>query len=720
MAAVTSSLIVSLIDHVTAPARAVSSAIIQITEQQTRVSRHLNDMRGKMFDAAAVGYTLQKALSAPIKSATEFETKLVDISQKIDAPLSGLKQLGSEIRQVGEQTNQSSGQMADAMDILVGMGAEKSDALTLLPAIGRAATAYGAEISDLANAGYSSLTNLKVPADQFSKALDAMAQAGKDGAFELKDMAQYFPTLGAAYEALGQKGVPAVADLAAALQVARKATGDSSTAANNIVNVLQKIRAPQTIKAFSNLGVDLEASLKSATQKGMTPLEAIADITSKTLKGDLSHIGDIFQDLQVQNGLRPLIQNIQEYKKIRADAGSAAGVVDKDFAERMQTAAAIQDRFNNSLENTKIALGNSLLPAFSNILDAITPYLRTLRQITDAHPRLTAALIGTTGALVGLRVAAIASRYGMAWMWSGALGAASLGMRGLGRAAIIVTAPVRGLRAAWAGMRTVMIGMLGAGAIGRAGESFRALLNPIRLVSSALRVLRVALIGTGIGAALVALAAAGIWIYNNWHGLTVLFEGFGSAFSKALGPAAGVLSPLIDGIKSVWTWINNLLGPLKTSDAQWKSWGETLGTVVGGAVSKVITLISSLFGWMGSLYEKAKAFAGLGSGGAAAPGPAAVAGARAAGGDVAAGLTYLVGERGPELVTFPKSGVVTPAGPTAAALSGGGRDGGSNTFNVTINAKSGQSPMDIARAVEQALSRKLTGKYSAAFTDGVI
>ncbi|NKC48103.1 phage tail tape measure protein [Ochrobactrum anthropi ATCC 49188] len=58
--------------------------------------------------------------------------------------------------------------------------------------MGRAATAYRAEVDDLAKAGFAALDNLKVPATDFGKALDAMAQAGKEGAFELRDMAQYF------------------------------------------------------------------------------------------------------------------------------------------------------------------------------------------------------------------------------------------------------------------------------------------------------------------------------------------------------------------------------------------------------------------------------------------------------------------------------------------------------------------------------------------------
>ena len=50
---------------------------------------------------------------------------------------------------------------------------------------------------------------------------------------------------------------------------------------------------------------------------------------------------------------------------------------------------------------------------------------------------------------------------------------------------------------------------------------------------------------------------------------------------------------------------------------------------------------------------------------------AGVDGARASGGPVASGHTYLVGEEGPELFTPPTGGTITPAGETAALMSQG-------------------------------------------------
>lgn len=316
----TSSLVVRLIDQVTAPARAASKSLLglnraaggdfgsRLNDAMARNNAALDRSRGAIADAAVGFLALKSAIGAPIKSAVDFESLLEDIGQKADIPVERLAALGQEIKRVAADTNQATTAIANAVDNLLGRGAAEDIALAAAGPIGKAATAYRAATDDLAAASWSAVDNLKVPADQIGTAIDAMAQAGKEGAFELRDMARFFPSLGAAYQGLGQKGTDAVADLAAALQIVRKGTGDSSTAATNLQNVLQKIGSPATLRAFGKMGVNLRKEMQKAEKAGMTPIEAIAEITNKTLKGDLGKLGFLFEDAQVQAGMRSLTE----------------------------------------------------------------------------------------------------------------------------------------------------------------------------------------------------------------------------------------------------------------------------------------------------------------------------------------------------------------------------------------------------------------------------
>lgn len=91
-------------------------------------------------------------------------------------------------------------------------------------------------------------------------------------AHSVKDMARNFPELTANASALKMQGVPAVASLAAALQIAMKSAGSADQAANNMSNFLGKITSPDTVKNFKKMGIDIEKEMKSAAAKGTDPL----------------------------------------------------------------------------------------------------------------------------------------------------------------------------------------------------------------------------------------------------------------------------------------------------------------------------------------------------------------------------------------------------------------------------------------------------------------
>ncbi|MGB6078061.1 MAG: phage tail tape measure protein [Xanthobacteraceae bacterium] len=635
MASLTSQLLVRLVDGVSGPAKKAAGALAGIGNAargigaaQARLNAAIERnnaamaaARGKIFDAAAAGYAIKRALTAPISAAAKFETALEDIGQKGEIPRAKLGELGNQIRQIARQTNQAAPQIAKAMDTLVGFGLDPTASAKLLKPIGRAATAYRADVDDLAKAGYAALANLKVPAEDFSKALDAMAKAGKEGAFELRDQARYMPSLGAAYQALGQKGVSAVADLSAALQAVRKGAGTSEEAATNLQNVLQKMTFPETRKKFAKFGVDIRKELAKAAKEGKTPIEALAEITNRTVKGDLSLIGDLFQDSEAQKGLRALIQNLDEYRKIRAQANSASGIVEDDFARRLQTAQGSLDRITSAVENLNNSIGASLLPTVGALSSKIASVMDRFSAFADANPKLTSAIVSMTAAVVGLNVAIAAIRFSALFMKGGLLTMASAALVATGGmwklVASMVGFAVAPVIAALRGLRTAMIGFAAAAAIagrggalaimGRAllgvlnplrlltaamvvfnvsamGRALLALLNPLALVRGALIALRFAVISTGIGALLVGIAMAGMWIYNNWAGIKELFAGIGEGITNAFPGAGAVIEKVSSAVSTLVGWFNNLTGTIDAAPEKWRAMGVAIGETIGEVI----------------------------------------------------------------------------------------------------------------------------------------
>lgn len=392
-----------------------------VTERQRRFSA-ARDQFGRMQGtatglaiggAAAMGTGMRMArpFLGGIADAKAYQSTMTDIAQKAEMSRKAGEKMGVGLLAAAKAANQMPADIQSGVDALAGFGLDPAKAAQMMRPIGRAATAYKAEIADLSKAAFAANDNLKVPIEQTQRVIDIMAQAGKSGAFEIKDMAQYFPTLTAGYQALGQKGTAAVADLAAALQIARKGAGDSAQAATNMENVLQKIASPATIGKFKKFGVDLPAALKKAYSEGKTPLEAIAELTNKTLGGDLGKIGFLFEDAQVQQGLRPLIQNLEEYKRIRAQAAGANGTTDRDFAERMKDSAEQTKQLEINAKVLGITVGTLLLPTVNAVTQKLTAWASWIGEAARRHPMLakgiTLLAVGLAALLVVLGGAGI-------------------------------------------------------------------------------------------------------------------------------------------------------------------------------------------------------------------------------------------------------------------------------------------------------------------------
>lgn len=522
--------------------------------------------------AAAIGTGV--AIGAPLLGAVgearQFESVMTDIAQKANMSRAASRQMGVGLIRAAQQANQLPEALQQGVDVLAGFGLDPRQATKMMAPIGRAATAYKAEIADLSAATFAGVDNLKVPIGQTARMLDIMAAAGKSGAFEIKDMAQYFPALTAASQGLGQKGTPAVADLAAALQITRKGAGDSATAANNLQNLLNKINTKDTIKNFKEFGVDLPKALAKAAKDGKTPIEAITELTNSALKGDLSKLSFLFGDAQVQGALRPLIQNIAEYRKIRADALNAGGTVDADFAERLKDGAEQARAAEIGAKTLGLTLGAILLPTVNAVIGKATALANRFGQLAQRHP------------VVAKGIALIAAGLAVALVVFGGLAIAVAG----------VLAPFAAL--------TAVATMLGIGMLPLIG-TIAAVVAAIALIGGA-----VYLIYNNWGS--IVSFFSGLWatIKNLfWQGIAALVDAF-LRFTP-LGLFISIMMPAIAWLRGLdfATIGRNLIQGLITG----------ITGMLGALKSTIVNAASSAANWFKQklgIHSPSRVFAGLG------------------------------------------------------------------------------------------------------------
>lgn len=391
-------------------------AALDVTDRKMHgMSGSASDLQGSFAQVGAAMGSLLLVRGA-VNAAGDLEHRLAATGITADMSADKVKALRNRLRElaVPESTNQSVDQLERGFNKLVSAGMESDKAQDALYAIGRTATGTGADIEDLSATAFVLIDTLGIAPGSLSAELDRLAYAGNKGAFELKDMARYFPMLGAGAKALKMEGSEAVGTLAASLQIAKRGAADPGEAANNMANFMRALSSPETLKNAQQAGINIKRIVQRAWAEGENPLLAVLDAVKAKTGGDPFKIGQIFRDAQVQNFLKPVLADMDELKKLKREIMTeAGGTVDGQFSTMMETFDEKKKGFDNALEMLGDSVGQSLLAPLGAVVSMLTPLVVLLADAAETSPTFTFTLVALGSALTVLPPAI--ALVGMAW-----------------------------------------------------------------------------------------------------------------------------------------------------------------------------------------------------------------------------------------------------------------------------------------------------------------
>ena len=349
---------------------------------------------GLTATGGALAYKL--GITEAIPEALALEHQLRELGNVGQLSAEQLKEMDERLGSISRHTNQFRSEIAEGLNVLVASGIAPEKALDYMNVIGRTATAAQAEIVDISKTAFAVTDNLKVNVDDLAKTMDILAQAGKEGRFELKDMSAAFPSLTAGASMLGMRGVPAVSQLGAALQVAMKGAGSAAEAATNFESFLQAITSPMAVNRFKELyGVDLPQFLNRVIADNKDPIEEMVMLINHLTGGDVFKVSEIFRNKTDLNFLKPMMQNLDEYRRIKASALGADGIMDEDFNHMMETT-------NEQFKLLKINMKELVFPHLHKPIEKINQLLTAINKNPLLQKGIFTAIIGTIGAGVML------------------------------------------------------------------------------------------------------------------------------------------------------------------------------------------------------------------------------------------------------------------------------------------------------------------------------
>lgn len=501
--------------------------------------------------AAAAAIVGGLSMLGPMQQAAAFEDTLrqnaITAGETGAAVEAMIQRTRAAYERLARETGQRSRDIAAAAGSLNAAGLDDTAIQALLPTIARVATGTGASLEDLSQTAFQLRQQLGITIEQMPQAFASMVQAGRDGNFELRDMAREFPSILAAARALGMQGPNALTSLAAALQVARQAAGTSSEAANNVLNALQKLASPETVRNFAEIGVNLEGVMRDAARRGINPLEALVQKLRERTGGDLFRLQELFGDRQALMGLLPLIQETQRYLDIRNNArGASTGLIDQAFADRMRGALMQLTRTSELLgqiyRRFLLIAGTALGP----INDQLDRLFAWMGRIETAYPGLIDNTMAWAAGLLGA---------------AAAIGAIGQVVSFLGAGLSVMLAPLRLVFLAIAAVAGVKFAVIAAvvGAIAAAGYLIWRYWGDL------------AGLFDGIGAAWNrfitseqvqwlrdALGGAAVWIGEKWEQLKEVFNGFSGFLARVFAPEIEAIQTLIGWIRQALDWLARL------------------------------------------------------------------------------------------------------------------------------------------------------------------
>lgn len=437
----------------------------QAADDAARKTGKLGDLLGKLPNlargaagalAGVVGgmTALKMVLAAPLQRAADYELELARVSniayddrKTVAGRQAGQREMDQAVRTATVQGVTREDALT-GLKTMIALGADRKDAMSLLPTIAQFSVAGEAAMPDVANIAFKAQQLYGIKPSEMKDVLQDALTTGKLGQFEFNDMAKWLPQQMAMSKGmLGMKGRDDFSTLLVANQFASKGAGNNAEAGNNLVNFLSKINSDSTSNEAKKLNIDLAGSLAAAREKGVGPVDAFLNLIEKITAADPEYqkiqkrlqeskasgdkngeaetlaamrdlmmgksVGQLMPDREALQGLMAILNDRAGFDKMRSDLRESKGGVDIDQATLLATAAMKNQRGDNAEKNREF----DAMQGIGNKLGDLTV---KFAKLSEEYPNaaagvqlLKAAALAAAGALAGLGLMNLATSGGV-------------------------------------------------------------------------------------------------------------------------------------------------------------------------------------------------------------------------------------------------------------------------------------------------------------------
>ena len=301
-----------------------------------------------------------------------------------------------------------------------------------------------------------------------------------------------------------------------------------------------------------------------------------------------------------------LITNMDAFKTNMKMAFSdeAAGSMQKELQVKLNTTKSSLERLAQAWRNIGSSIGEAFLPTLKLLTSALNSIASGMSWFIKEHPEISKFVFGLAGGLLAFvtlapAVKILAWSLGIVWQQAKILGTAFSLLKEVFKLKYLNTLK---LNAAYlitaARMKAATAATWIANSAGKAWTATMAAVRGASLAAAAgMKIMRLALISTGIGALVVALGAGAAWIIENWDKVKAFFGN------------------IWESVKPYWEATSNFFSSIFDSVVEW--WRSIFGGFFDWVSEKfqwVVDIVSSIGDALGVATDWTKDALGIGDG----------------------------------------------------------------------------------------------------------
>ena len=490
-------------------------------EQANNAKR--GDIQSQIVGAAAVAFSLAQ----PIRQAMEFESAMSDVRKTVDFDTpEQFAQMNQDILKMGRNLPLAHKDLAALVAAGGQAGLARAELAKFAEDAAKMATAFDKLSADEAGTMMANWrTAFKMSQDEVRALSDQINYLSNVTASDTTALADIVTRVGALGDVAGLSASSIIAIGTTMASVGVK----SDVAATGIKNFMLSMVAGEAAtksqrEAYKKLGLDSTKVSKDMQKDSEATILKVLQGVSKLSKADQATTLQQLFGKESIGAIAPLLTNLDELKKnlnAVGDSSKYAGSMQKEFEARNKTTANTLQLTRNRVAELGINIGSILLPGLNKALEVLNPLLGKVADFANENKTLIGVVGGLVFGLAGLKIASLALGYAWTFVTGGALILQKTYLA-LRSSAILAAVATKG----WAAAQWLFNAAMTA--------------NPIGLIV----------------AAIAAVIAAGVALYQNWDTVKAKFfevwEGIKTWFASFSLYDSGMkmLQTLADGIKA--------------------------------------------------------------------------------------------------------------------------------------------------------------------------